>query len=115
MTAGGAAPPVWPPVGVFRHIKRAVLNWVAVGLLLVALVIAVVAWVGRLRFGRAIGESARAAGRAFAVLDLGALLQAVAQLIDSTVVRWVVSGVGLVLVVVGALLIFQWRRQAVAG
>jgi hypothetical protein len=92
-----------------------VLNWVAVGLLVVAFFIAVLAWVGRLRFGRATGGSAKAAGRAFAVLDLGALLQAVAQVTGNTAVRWVVSGVGLVLVIAGALLIFQWRRRAVAG
>jgi hypothetical protein len=90
-------------------------NWVAIGLLAVAFGIALLAWVGRLRFGRASGGSARAAGRAFAVLDSGALLQAVSQLTDSTAARWVVSGVGFVLVVVGALLIFQWRRRAVAG
>lgn len=91
------------------------LDWIAVGLLLAALVPAGLAWAGWVRFGRTTGDAARAAGRAFVVLDVGALLQAVAQLVGSTALRWVVSGVGLVLVVLGAVLIRRWRRTAATG
>lgn len=92
-----------------RAYNWTVLNWIAIGLLLAALVPALLAWAGRVRFGRADGRAARVAGRAFAVLDVGALLQAVAQLMGVTAARWVVSGVGLVFVVVGAVLILRWR------
>jgi low temperature requirement protein LtrA len=89
-----------------------VLNWVAVGVLLVALVLACLAWAGRVRFDRRPpGDASRAAGRAFAVLEIGALLQAVAQLVDGGA-RWIVGPVGLVLVVVGAVLVFRLRRRA---
>ncbi len=88
------------------------LDWIAIGLLVVALVPASLAWTGRLRFGRTTGGAARSAGRAFAVLDVGALLQAVAQQFGDTVVRWIVSGAGLGLVLLGAVLLFRWRQLA---
>jgi hypothetical protein len=89
----------------------AVLNWVAIGLFLAAGVVAVLAWVGRVRFDRWLpADQSRAAGRAFAVLDAGALLQSVAQL-ASGVTRWVISSPGLVLVVVGAVLIMRLRMS----
>jgi hypothetical protein len=89
-----------------------VLNWLAVGLLLAALVPAGLAWAGRVRFDRWLPpDASRPAGRAFAVLDVGALLQAVAQLVDGAG-RWFVSSPGLVLVVLGALLVLRVRRRA---
>lgn len=90
-----------------------VLNWVAVGVLSAALVVACLAWDGKVRFDRrAPSPASRAAGRAFAVLGSGALLQAVAQLVDGGV-RWAIGAVGLVLVVLGAVLVFRLRRPAV--
>jgi hypothetical protein len=93
----------------------AVLNWVAVGLFLAALVPSVLGWAGRVRFDRWLPpEQSRPAGRAFALLDAGALLQAVAQLFDG-VTRWAVSSPGLVLVVVGAVLVLRLRRSSVSS
>jgi hypothetical protein len=86
-----------------------VLNWVAVGLLGAALVPAALAWAGLVRFRGA----GRLAGRAFAILDIGALLQAVAQLPGGVVARWVISSAGLVLVVLGAVLILRLRSVPV--
>jgi hypothetical protein len=92
----------------------AVLNWVAIGLFLAALVVALLAWGDRVRFDRWLpADQSRNAGRAFAVLDAGALLQSVAQLADG-VTRWFISSPGLVLVVVGALLILRLRRGSAA-
>ena len=52
-----------------------VLNWVAVGLFVAALVICGLAWAGRVRFDRWLPPaSSRPAGRAFALLDAGALM-----------------------------------------
>ena len=86
------------------------LNWFAIALFVAALVVAVLAWVGRVRFDRWLpADQSRNAGRAFAILDAGALLQSVAQLAD-VVTRWFISYPGLVLVVVGALLIMRLRR-----
>lgn len=85
------------------------LNWVAVGLLGAVFVLAALAWAGRVRF-RGAGQLA---GRAFTVLDLGALLQAVAQLIDDAVAHWVISALGLVLVVAGAVLLLRLRSAPV--
>jgi uncharacterized membrane protein len=45
------------------------------------------------------------------MMPIGALLQAVAQLVDGGA-RWIVGPVGLVLVVVGAVLVFRLRRRA---
>jgi hypothetical protein len=89
-----------------------VLNWLAVALLLAALVPACLAWAGRVRFDRWLPpDASRPAGRAFAVLDAGALLQAVAQLVDGAA-RWFVSTPGLVLVVAGALLTLRlWQKS----
>lgn len=84
-------------------------TWVAIGLFLLALVPAGLAWAGRVRFDRWLPpERSRPAGRAFALLDLGALLQAVAQLVDGAA-RWAISSPGLVLVVVGAVLVLRLR------
>ncbi len=89
----------------------AVLNWVAIGLFVAALVVAVLAWVGRVRFDRWLpADQSRKAGRAFAILDAGALLQSVAQFPEG-VTRWFISSPGLVLVVVGALLIMRLRTN----
>ena len=90
-------------------------DWIAIGLLVAALVPTLLAWAGWVRFGRTSGAAARAAGRAFAVLDVGALAQAVAQQVGPTALRWVVSGVGLVLVLLGAVLIFRWRTRQLAA
>lgn len=87
----------------------AVLNWVAIGLFVLALVPAGLAWAGRLRFNRWLPpDRARPAGRAFTLLDLGALLQAIAQLVAGPA-RWAVSSPGLVLVLVGAVLALRIR------
>jgi hypothetical protein len=89
-----------------------VLNWVAVGLFVAALVICGLAWAGRVRFDRWLPPAAsRPAGRAFAVLDAGALLQAIAQLQSYGATRWALSTPGLVLVVVGAVLVLRLRRK----
>jgi hypothetical protein len=90
-----------------------VLNWVAVGLFVAALVLCCLAWVGRVRFDRWLPrESSRAAGRAFGVLDAGALLQAIAQLVGYGATRWAISSPGFVLVVLGAILVLRLRRKA---
>lgn len=90
----------------------AVLNWVAVALFVAALVPATLAWMGRVRFDRWLpADQSRPAGRAFTLLDGGALLQAVAQLVAG-VTRWAVSSVGLVLVVLGAVLVLRLRRNS---
>lgn len=84
-------------------------TWVAIGLFVLALVPAGLAWAGRVRFDRWLpAERSRPAGRAFALLDLGALLQAIAQLVDGAA-RWAISSPGLVLVVVGAVLVLRLR------
>lgn len=90
----------------------AVFNWVALGLLFVALVLCALAWAGRIRFR---GASARRAGRAFTVLDAGALLQSLSQLPSSPVARWIISPAGLLLVVIGAVLVLRLRKAPVAG
>lgn len=89
-----------------------VFNWVAVGLLAIALVIAALAWAGRIRFR---GAQARRGGRAFTVLDLGALLQAGSQLPDGAAARWTLSSLGVLFVVLGAVLVLRLRRAPVAG
>jgi hypothetical protein len=90
-----------------------VLNWVAVGLFVAALVICGLAWAGRVRFDRWLPrELSRPAGRAFAILDAGALLQAIAQLVGYGATRWAISSPGLVLVVLGAVLVLRLRRKA---
>jgi hypothetical protein len=93
------------------------LNWLAVALFVAALVVALLAWAGKVRFDRwLLPEQSRPAGRAFAVLDAGALLQAIAQLVGSGVTRWVISSPGLALVVLGALLVLRLRmRRGVQG
>jgi hypothetical protein len=92
-----------------------VLNWLAVALLLAALVPAALAWAGRVRFDRWLPpESSRPAGRAFTILDIGALLQAVAQLVGGNA-RWYVSTPGLVLVLLGALLTLRLRQRTVTS
>ncbi|HEX5118677.1 MAG TPA: hypothetical protein VFW65_26125 [Pseudonocardiaceae bacterium] len=89
----------------------AVVNWIAVGLFVLALVPAGLAWAGRVRFDRWLPpERSRPAGRAFTLLDLGALLQAVAQLVDGAA-RWAISSPGLVLVLVGAILVMRLRTD----
>src|SRR5262249_50848565 len=105
-----------PPLGSVarmegHHVLLAVLNWVAVGLFVAAFVPSVLAWIGIVRFDRWLPpEQSQPAGRAFTILDAGALLQSVAQLVDG-VTRWAVSSPGLVLVVVGALLVLRLRRN----
>jgi hypothetical protein len=90
-----------------------VLNWVAVGLFVAALVPCGLAWAGRVRFDRWLPPaSSRPAGRAFVVLDAGALLQAVAQLVGYGATRWALSTPGLVLVVLGAVLVLRLRRKS---
>lgn len=86
------------------------LNWLAIALFVAALVVALLAWQGTVRFDRWLPEEqSRPAGRAFALLDAGALLQGVAQLVGAGVTRWVISAPGLVLVVLGALLVLRLR------
>lgn len=95
----------------------AALNWLAVALFVIALVVALLAWAGKVRFDRWLPpEQSRPAGRGFAVLDAGALLQAIAQLVGSGVTRWAISSPGLVLVVVGAVLVLRLKvRRGVEG
>ena len=95
----------------------AALNWLAVALFVIALVVALLALAGKVRFDRWLPpEQSRPAGRAFAILDAGALLQAIAQLVGSGVTRWAVSSPGLGLVVVGAVLVLRLKvRRGVEG
>ncbi|HEX5404311.1 MAG TPA: hypothetical protein VFX16_18635 [Pseudonocardiaceae bacterium] len=91
----------------------AVLNWVAVGLFVAASVPSGLAWAGKVRFDRWLpAELSRPAGRAFDILDAGALLQAIAQLVDYGATRWVISSPGFVLVIAGAVLVLRLRRTS---
>lgn len=87
------------------------LNWIAIGLLAAALVAACLAWAGWVRFR----GSSQQSGRAFAILDIGVLLQAVSQTQTSVAVRWTLSGIGAVFVILGAILVLRLRKAPVTG